>query len=116
MEKARQEPALLCVQCYHAAHASDHRAEHRHEETCGDSRTYNACDIGTHGVHKQIVSGFCAQAFQVGHPRRHRHCGNAGRADERIDLALAELAHQLAYQQTAHGREREGDEPEHHYL
>ena len=61
----------------------------------------NARHIGTHGMHQQIVAGLFLLAYYLRHARRHRHGGNAGGADKRIDLAAGKLVHKLGYQHAA---------------
>ena len=52
-------------------------------------------------MHQQEVRGVSLLTFHIGNTGSHRHSGNTGGADEGIDLALGQLVHQDAYQQTA---------------
>ena len=54
-------------------------------------------------MHQQEVARVLRLTNLLGDTRGHRHGGNARRADQRIDLAAGELAHQVA-QQNAAGR------------
>ena len=67
-------------------------------------------------MHQQEVGRIGLLTFTLGNTSRHRHSGNAGRTDQRVDLAAAQLVHQLAYQQAADGAEGEGDQAQHNDL
>ena len=61
--------------------------EHQQQETGSNSRTDNTGYVGAHGVHQQEVGGVVLTALNLGNTGSHRNGGNAGRSDQRIDLA-----------------------------
>ena len=84
--------------------------KHVDQDTGSNRRTDNACHVGAHGVHQQVVAGVVLLADLLGNTGGHRHGGNTGRADERVDLAVGDNAHDLAQQHTACGADAEGDD------
>ena len=59
------------------------------EEYAGShSRTDHTGNVGTHGVHEQVVAGIVFETEVVGDTCGHRHSRNAGVADERVDLLV----------------------------
>ena len=52
-------------------------------------------------MHKQVIVEVVSAPLVVHHSCRHWYCGYACRADHRVDLALAYLAHKLAEQYAA---------------
>ena len=65
-------------------------------------------------MHKQVVTLVILQTYGIGNTRRHRHSGHARRADKRIDFALGNYKHQLAYKQTADSGKHKSAETEHY--
>ena len=63
-------------------------------------------------MHEQEVCRVGLLAFDLRNARGHWDCGNAGRADQRVDLAARQLAHDLAEQQAADRGEHERDQAE----
>ena len=61
-------------------------------------------------MHQQEVRGIGLLTFLLGHTRRHRDSGHAGRADQRVDLAAGELVHQLRQQHAARRAHAERDD------
>ena len=61
-------------------------------------------------MHQQVVAGVVLLTDLLGNTGGHRHGGNTGRADERVDLAVGDNAHELAQQHTACGADAEGDD------
>ena len=87
-------------------------AEDRQQEAGRDGGADDAGHVGAHGVHQQEVGGVLLLAHHLGHAGRHRHGGHAGGADQRVDLAAGQGAHDVARQQAAHGGDAEGHETE----
>ena len=88
-------------------------AEDREQEAGSDSGADDAGDVRAHGVHKQEVGGIGAGTLQLADAGSHRNGGNTGGADQRVDLAAGELAHELAQQQAAYGSELKGCQTQH---
>ena len=75
--------------------------ENAQQETCRDGGADDACHIGAHSVHQQEVGGVRLLTFRVCNTGCHRNGRNTGRADERVDLALGDPAHDLTEDKTA---------------
>ena len=63
-----------------------------------------------HGVHEQEVGGVGLLADHLGNTRGHRDGGDAGRADQRVDLLAGQLAHDVAADEAAGRGKAEGEE------
>ena len=61
-------------------------------------------------MHEQVVAGVVLLADLLGNTGGHRNGGNTGGADERVDLAVGDNAHDLAQDNTAGGADAEGDD------
>ena len=64
-------------------------------------------------MHKQIVFGVVFPADVLNHSRRHRHCGHARGADERIDFTVRKFAHKFSEQNAArrsHSKSKHAEE------
>ena len=66
-----------------------------HKHTGSYGRTDNARYIWAHRMHQQEVGRIFFRPDLLGHTRRHRHCGHAGRTNQRVNLAASKLAQQL---------------------
>ena len=83
-------------------------AEHIDQDTSGNSGADNTGNIGAHGVHEQVVAGVVLLTDLLGNTGGHGNGGNTGRADQRVDLAVGDNAHDLAEDDTACGADTEG--------
>ena len=63
-------------------------------------------------MHEQEVAGIVLCADLLRNTRRHGNSGDAGRADQRVDLAAGDNAHSLAEQAACSSTERESDKTE----
>lgn len=81
--------------------------ESQHEEAGRNSGTDDTGHVGTHCVHQQEVMRIGLGADLLRNTRRHRYGRDAGRTDQRIDLAVRDYAQQLAQQHAANRGERE---------
>ena len=61
-------------------------------------------------MHEQVVAGVVLLADLLGNTGGHGNGGNTGGADERVDLAVGDNAHDLAQENTAGGADTEGDD------
>ena len=61
-------------------------------------------------MHEQVVAGVVLLADLLGNTGGHGNGGNTGGADERVDLAVGDNAHDLAQDNTAGGADAEGDD------
>ena len=64
-------------------------------------------------MHEEEVAGLRLCTDDLADARRHRHGGNAGGADQRIDLVTRDDVHDLAEDDAARRTGDEGDESEH---
>ena len=56
------------------------------QDTGGDGRTNHTGHVGSHGMHEEVVGGVYLAAYGLRYARAVRHGGNAGIADERVNL------------------------------
>ena len=87
--------------------------EHCEHRACGDGGADDAGDVRSHGVHEEEVAGLRLRTDDLADARCHRHGGNAGRADQRVDLAARDDVHDLAEEDAARRTGDESDETEH---
>ena len=87
-------------------------AEDGEQEACRDGGADDARDVRAHGVHEQEVGGVGLLADHLGNTRGHRDGGDAGRADQRVDLLAGQLAHDVAADEAAGRGDAESDEAE----
>ena len=83
-------------------------AEHVDQDTSGNGRADNTGNVGAHGVHEQVVAGVVLLADLLGNAGGHRHSGNTGGTNQRVDLAVGDNAHNLAQDNAASGADTEG--------
>ena len=76
-------------------------AEHGDEHAGRDSGTDDAGDVRAHGMHEQEVGRVLLLADLLGDAGRHRDGGDAGRADQRVNLLAGQLAHDVAADEAA---------------
>ncbi len=65
-------------------------------------------------MHEQEVGGVGLLALHLGDPGGHGYGGDAGGADEGVDLLLHEEVHELGQEHTAGGAEAKGDDAHEH--
>ena len=75
----------------------------------GDHRADLSAGVGAHGMHQKIVFLIVFLAFDLDDTGRHRKCRNAGGADQRIDFAAGQRAHELAEKHADRGVQADGD-------
>ena len=63
-------------------------------------------------MHQQEILRVCLLPYLLRHARRHRYSRNTGGADQRIDLAVRQLTHQLPKQNTAGCRKTKRNQPQ----
>ena len=89
-------------------------AQGRDVVTGDNGGTNHTGNVRAHSVHEQEVGGVVLLANGVGNTGGHGHSGHTGRADEGVDLALGQPAHDLTAQQTTAGGDDEGDDAQPH--
>src|SRR5699024_6569160 len=76
------------------------------------SRSYGCTDysgnVWSHGVHQQKVGRICFRSHFLGYTGCHRYSGYTGGTDQWVDLAVGQLAHQLAQEHASRSTEGEG--------
>src|SRR5689334_4168074 len=87
-----------------------HALQHRQHDRGGDHRADLSASIGAHGMHQKIVFLVVFLAFDLNDARRHGKSRDAGGADQRVDLAAGERAHDFAEEHADGGVEADGDE------
>ena len=81
-----------------------------HEGTCCYSSTDNTCYVGSHCMHQKEVGRISLRTYFLRYSCCHGNGRYAGRTDQRIDLSMGQLAHNLSEKNTACGTESEGNQ------
>ena len=74
------------------------------EVACANGCSDNPSNVRPHRMHQQEVTFVVLGTNHLRDPRRHRHCRDTSRTDQRIDRVLwRQFVHQLGQQHTASG-------------
>ena len=87
-------------------------AEQRQHDAARDRGAEHAGEVRPHRVVDEVVLLVVLERHVVADPRRDRHRGDAGRAEQRVDLLLQEQVHDLGADHARAGAEHEGEQAE----